>query len=149
MANNWDQVVKSKLRKAVRLALNEIGRRGVKDIRQSIEVPVQHIGGVTIRSEPGEPPRYDDGNLWKSIKYKVRAGAGGLGDLIIYVANTIAPHAPWVNYGTKDGRIEPRPFWEPAERRIRSGLKSLFIQLVKEKLDGLRGTTNEDFSDEP
>lgn len=139
MASNFARQASVRARKATRLALNELGRLIRDDIRDSINVRVQKVGTELIRSEPGEPPRREPlwlskrgGELWKSIRYKVRAKAETIEDLIVYTTDIVALY---MEYGTS--KIEPRPFWEPARRRVGRWVGRMFRQLFKEKYNNL------------
>jgi hypothetical protein len=121
-------------KRAIRLALNELGKRGVAMIRDSINVRVQHIGTLTIRSDPGEPPRREFSRLWRSIKYRVRARAKNVADLTIYQDSKIAPHGIWLENGTF--KMDPRPFWEPARRVINRYIRSDFLRLARDYFRG-------------
>lgn len=110
-----------RIRKATRLALNEVGRRGVAHIRSLIDVRVQYVGSWVIRSDPGEPPRREHRDLQKSITYKVEAKATTLEDMMIYVDDSRRSDgkegvAFFLEYGTF--HVEPRPFWEVSREVI-------------------------------
>lgn len=137
MASNFARQASARARKAARLALNEIGRRIVADIRFSIGIMVQKVGSELIRSDPGEPPRREPtwlsergGFLWKSIKYKTLPGATTLDELLIYTSDIVAVY---MEFGT--GTIEPRPFWEPARRRAKRWTGRVFRQLFAENFN--------------
>lgn len=125
---------RKKVRAAIRWALNELGRRSVLDIRQSIGIRVGYSGNEVIRSEPGESPRYEFGNLSRAIKYKVKSKAETVEDLTVYVNKDQEIKAMALEFGRDDGSLEPRPFWVPAQKRLNRAGKRLFTQLVKERL---------------
>jgi hypothetical protein len=123
----------SRMRKAVRLALNSLGREGVADIRELINVPVTyHLGryGARIaeRSLPGEPPRREFRDLYKSIKYKTEAKAETVEDLSIYTARK---QAGWLEFGTS--RMRPRPFFHKGAKK-RGNLQRRFKKRLAEVL---------------
>lgn len=122
-----------RVRRVTRKALQEIGRRGVRDIRDSINEPVVRMRGprgglVIIRSDPGEPPYRETKELWRSIRYRVFAMAKNLEDLMIFTA---LKKALWLEKGTKRG-LEPRPFFEPARKRFKSWAPRAFKDLFKQ-----------------
>jgi hypothetical protein len=123
----------SRMRKAVRLALNSIGRDGVKNIRDLINVRVTYRTGrygasIPQRSSPGEPPRREFSDLWKSIKYKTVAKAETVEDLSIY---TNRQQAVWLEFGTS--RMRPRPFFHKGAKKL-GNLQALFKRRLKEVL---------------
>lgn len=125
-----------KARRAVRMALNELGRIGVDDVRSTINERVTRGPGYVIRSEPFEYPYRDTSRLWKGIRYKVSAGAARLVDLVIYVAASVR-HAIWLEYGTQN--MAPRPFWEKFRNRFKRYAPGLFKKLVAKHLRPRRG----------
>jgi hypothetical protein len=130
---SWAKDASGRARRACRLALNEIGRRGVADIRDSINVRVQYVGHLVIRSDPGEPPRREFGDLYRSIHYRVAPKAETVEALEIYTDRY--PVAVYLEFGTTF--MEPRPFFEPQRKKMR-GVKRLFEQLFNEFLKGER-----------
>lgn len=125
-------------RKAMRLALNELGRRAVTHIKQTLSTPVQIVGSEVIRSDPGEYPtrdvegsvrHHEPGLLRKSNHYKVEAQAETLEALTIF---NDCEYGPAVNYG--HGDVEARPFWEPAQEFIGESISGDFKELFAEKL---------------
>lgn len=72
-------------------------------------------------SKPGQPPKRRTGNLNRSIRYKI-------GKTVAWVG-TVKPkgaHGQLMKWGrrasAKTGRLEPRPFMQPALDRVRSTL---------------------------
>lgn len=138
----WADLSSARARKAFRLALNEIGRMIVADIRAHISEPVQHTPLGAIRSEPGEEPFREFSDLYKSIKYKVESGATTLEDLVVF---TDRIQAFYLEFGTN--RMEPRPFWMKARGRatgLQSLLKTLFAQYLMSMTPFNAGTTIDD-----
>lgn len=148
---SWADTVSGRARRAVRLGLNAVGRIAVADIRNSINVPVELIegprGGIeVIRSEEGEPPRREiegtpgaeaPGWLWRSISYKVDAGATSLSNLSVQCS---CPYGPTLEIDLN------RPFWEPARRRLEQYGPHIFKQAAADALSAQTGFA-EDFDD--
>lgn len=61
-------------------------------------------------SAPGEAPANDTGNLAGSVTV-VNAQPGPQPEAIVIAG---ARYAKWLEYGTKDGKLKPRPFMRPA-----------------------------------
>lgn len=61
-------------------------------------------------SAPGEAPANDLGNLARSLNVV----AASPSDRATAQVTAMAPYASWLEIGTKDGKIEPRPFMEPS-----------------------------------
>lgn len=84
--------------------------------------PVRTLPGGGIvglnPSDPGEPPRKITGQLQASIFADVREGPN---EIIGVVGSPLVKAAP-LEFGTRDGRLKPRPFFRPAlienQRRI-------------------------------
>lgn len=101
---------KKRLNKAIRQALTKVGQEAVADLRKILSVRVEYVSGYgLIRSDPGESPRKEFGNLQKSMKYRVLPKAQNSESLLIYTNSIIAIY---LEYGTE--KIEPRPFWKKA-----------------------------------
>jgi hypothetical protein len=64
--------------------------------------PIQHQA-----SAPGEPPANLTGQLANSVHAKM------VGPLTAEVS-VDDEKGPWLEYGTEDGRIEPRPYFQPS-----------------------------------
>lgn len=118
-----------RVRDATRASLAVIGRMIVADIKQHINEPVQKVGSEIIRSEPGEEPFREFGNLYKSIKSRIESSETlTIANLIVYTRRI---QAVYLEYGTHN--MEPRPFWAPAKRRA-VGLSKLLKQMVAQRL---------------
>lgn len=99
---------------------DKLGREITDDLVRSVSVPVQYIGGATIRSLPGEPPRKEFGDLADSIQYELLDYADSF-SLTIYTDHQIAL---WLEAGT--ARIKPRPHFRPCFER--------WVEVVPERL---------------
>lgn len=63
-----------------------------------------------IASAPGEAPANDTGNLQRSIVVV----AASPSDRVTALVNANAEYANWLENGTLDGKIQPRPFLTPS-----------------------------------
>lgn len=78
-------------------------------------------------SAPGEAPATDVGQLARSITYETDPANNVV---VIRCAVGLAPYAMALEYGTVDGRIEPRPFMRPAIAKMRPKIKEILRQEV-------------------
>ena len=81
-------------------------------------------GYFRTRSAPGEPPAVDTGTLRNSVQSKPEYIAGtGMTSIVLtgLVAgvNKDARIPRWLEYGTPNGRMKPRPFIAPSLEAIR------------------------------
>lgn len=106
--------------------IDAICAEGHADLRASISIPVVRGKGYVIRSSPGEPPRYDAGDLYKGV---LREPAAPISDreviAYIYVDPSQQAKAGWLENGTKDGRMAARPWWGPWLSRFRGMLERM------------------------
>src|SRR6185437_14089612 len=103
-----------------------IGGEIVGDIRDAISVPVAYQRGRIIRSKPGEPPRYETGNLWRHVLMEVTADRSEMTvRLDVYVDDDAAPYGLWLETGTV--HMDERPFWLPAWERWADRVPPLLI----------------------
>lgn len=77
-------------------------------------------------SAPGEPPKSDSGNLASHIYFKKVDRLS----VEVYSDKSAAPYGFWLEYGTLDGRIAPRPLWVPK----RDDIGERFFRAVEEHL---------------
>jgi hypothetical protein len=84
---------------------------------------------IYTASAPGEPPAVRSGALRAS--WKAAAASQGESEDTVTVKPAITTdvkYAPWLQKGTRDGKIAPRPFEEP----IVNGAKSKVAAIFKE-----------------
>lgn len=97
-----------KHRRGLRIALNEIGSHVANKMANYIFNPPKtgrwylYKGQPYQASAPGESPANRSGKLAGSGGYRVT----GYWDVTIYEK---AYYAKWLEYGSQDGRIKPRP----------------------------------------
>lgn len=105
------------LSKPLKAALEELGTDEVVNIIADLSVPVDYSTFPPNRSEPGEPPRLDKGDLVATVDHKVTDGE--IGDrfpaLEVTAGGPGAPYAAGLDQGTEINtftgkRIEKRPF---------------------------------------
>jgi len=105
-----------KNKEGVRRGLLAVAPEIKREVRRLIRDPnktgrIYHIGGkIHQASAPGEAPANLTGRLAQSVGSKVT----GYSRLTILDRDHIAPHGKWMEYGTRDGRIAPRPHLRPA-----------------------------------
>jgi hypothetical protein len=120
---NEDAVEKMKrdIREAAKAAMMEYLEKEVETTREALSIPVGREKGRIIRSNPGENPRKEEGDLQKSIQQEVIEEGGEIvGDFF-----TTDEKAPWLNFGREDGSLAPRPFWDFAKQRLLDGAEQL------------------------
>lgn len=93
MNQGWADSVVSGIERRTLAEAQRLRGEIADDVRKSIGVPVgRGAGGVTVRSKSGEPPRRDEGDLYRSVGHRVRVGAGRV-ELEIHAGGRRAPHA--------------------------------------------------------
>jgi hypothetical protein len=95
------------LRERATAAFDEFGKEVLDGLQQSISTPVEYIGGSTIRSLPGEPPRLEFSDLFDSYDTETEQLLQGVSESIF----SDLPRSRWLEYGS--GRIKPRPHVKP------------------------------------
>jgi hypothetical protein len=80
MADNFISVLNGVLRRD----FDKLGKEIVQETRELISVRVERRRGKIIRSKRGEPPRFDSGELYRSINYEVDIDDLGNPTLLVY-----------------------------------------------------------------
>jgi hypothetical protein len=118
----------AKLRERIVFEADSIGVDMVADIRDHISTPVQRfVGGVVIRSAPGEDPFLDKGHLWESERHEVIES----GPVIELNIINDAAYARRLHDGHDN--VEPRPFHDLAMDRWRP----LIAERIRDAVVGL------------
>lgn len=86
-------------------------------------------------SLPGNPPAPDTGNLRESIRYEVNKNGEEVYG-IVGSSQKDADYGLYLEYGTSDGRIAPRPWLRPAMRKNNDFIKSTMAKAVQKTLVG-------------
>jgi hypothetical protein len=107
MNESFVENAKGRVIDAGKSALTTFAARRVLAIKDLIGIPVEKQGGTIIRSQPGEAPRKEYGDLQNSIQATEPVYLDGVIDIFIF---TDEQKAAWLNDGTP--RILPRPFWD-------------------------------------
>jgi hypothetical protein len=97
-----------------------LGGQYVGDIKESLDVSVQYPG--PIRSQPGERPRRETGELQAATQHEVERLL--FDEVELNIVND-CPHGPPLEFGTHRGHgpaILPRPFMAPAQVRMDNDL---------------------------
>ncbi len=92
----------------------------------------QRARGATFRehqaSAPGEAPAILNGRLWRSVGHVVSREGD---DTVAQVGTSLQDVYPLaLEFGTKDGKIKPRPAWIPALDVIRSRFVEIALRAV-------------------
>ena len=125
MNENDDTVsqMKKEIAEAIKTSMDVFLGEEVERTKESISIPVGREKGQIIRSKPGENPRKEEGDLYASVKKEV-VEEGEIG-IIVGTMFSDDPKSAWLNDGTSDGRIAPRPFWDRAWERIKNNGEKL------------------------
>jgi len=86
-------------------------------------------------SLPGNPPAPDTGNLRESIRYEVYNNDGNVYG-IVGTTQKNPDYGLYLEYGTSDGRIAPRPWLRPAMRKNNDFIRTTIAKAVKDTLTG-------------
>lgn len=87
-------------------------------------------------SLPDNPPAVDTGALKASINYEVETDGR---EVVGFVGSTLSapePYDVWMEYGTSDGRIAPRPWLRPAMHKNNEFIRKQIALAVKNTLSG-------------
>ena len=85
-------------------------------------------------SAPNEPPAVDLGTLVRSIQV-VAAQPGPEAVAMVQQMDNLAPYGKWLEYGTRDGKIRPRPFVAPAVAAKEKQVVSIIIAAVTKAIE--------------
>ncbi|MCL5981730.1 MAG: hypothetical protein M1571_04285 [Firmicutes bacterium] len=104
------------------------GKRMTKQTKELLKDYGHNLrGGQLYRaSAPGEPPAVRSGNLRQSWRPRTESENTGSGLTVRSAITTDVKYAPWLNDGTRDGRIAPRPFEEPIIERAKPHIRRIF-----------------------
>ena len=79
-------------------------------------------------SAPGEPPAVRSGDLRRSWRQKTASESTGKGLTVKPAITTDVKYAPWLNDGTEDGHIAPRPFEDPIIEDAKPKIKAIYSE---------------------
>lgn len=134
--NISERIIYEAIRPALERALNRVGERGVQELRDALMTPVEidPVTGWLIRSNPGEPPRKETGELLNNLGADIIPNASDMSvTLIIKSERPSTPEAPDVlEYGGGAWDIEPRPYMTPQFREM----QTYWVQMVVDALEG-------------
>lgn len=120
-----EQGVKDVTREHTRMLQREIIRTMLEDPKTG---RVYYRGGGRLHqaSAPGESPAVDTGALVASIRMTI--GDGGLEG----IAFTRSPYAGYLENGTRDKKILPRPAFVPSLAKVRQS----YLDAIKKVVEG-------------
>ena len=90
--------------------INDLSAKIKRSLYFLLSTEVEKVNGKTLRSQAGQAPRKDSGNLRSNIEVKIYSSGKELG-VQAGVFNGKANYAKMLEYGTV--RIKPRPFLRP------------------------------------
>lgn len=115
MPGDFTEDCMSLINEAVDQSLDVLGGQYVGDIKESLDVSIQYPGPV--RSQPGERPRRETGELQNATRHEVERLLFDEQELSIV---NDCPHGPPLEFGTHI--MAPRPFMAPAQVRMDNDL---------------------------
>lgn len=125
MSNPADDIVDDVVTRAQE-RLEELGADIEAELKEQVSVPVGRSKGKVERSKPGESPRRDRGDYYKSFGHAVTSD----GDRVAAHAGTDMERGQWLEGGT--GRMAPRPHFGVVFRRLLSGISDRFVKLLSQ-----------------
>ena len=108
------------IRKGIHRGLLDVSPMIVRDARRRITEPPKtgrlyfRNGSIHQASAPGESPA----NLTGDLRDSIYAETTSPYRLQLIADENYAPHAIWMEFGTEDGRIAPRPFIRPTGKAM-------------------------------
>ena len=122
---NAGKVMTDRVRSCMKEAVTGYSKDLRDTVRDLISVPVTYVGGEAIRSEPGESPYKEFGDLWKSIKYRVKELKNSF-ESSVFSDSIISL---FLEEGTQ--YIEPRPHWAVAMKMVGDPQKEVKRRFTK------------------
>jgi hypothetical protein len=130
MSDQLIQQAFARIRAKAKAAVTVIGAESVAEIKQAIDIPIEYnVGGKTIRSSPGQPPRRGVKNprLQNSIRHAVYEKPDAIGVSVgagpVYDTNG-EEYAAKVEQGGFSQMYKsdqkPRPYMRPAFDRLKA-----------------------------
>lgn len=91
-------------------------------------------------SMPENPPAPDTGNLRKSIRYEVHGENSNEIYGVVGSTQKDPPYGAYLEYGTDDGKIAPRPWLRPAMQKNNEFIRKTITEAVADAIsDTLSG----------
>ncbi len=125
-------------------AMELCGDKVVSDIKYSMDHTERNMersyytNNATIvhhPSKPYNPPAVDTGNLKNTIRHEVyKNGKEVYG--IVGTTQKDPDYGLYLEYGTSDGRIAPRPWLKPAMRKNNDFIRTAIAKAVQNTLTG-------------
>lgn len=115
MPGDFTQDCMDLINQAVEDSLGVLGGQYAADVKESLDVSIEFPG--PIRSQPGERPRRETGELQASTRHEVERLL--FDETELNIVNDCS-HGPPLEFGTHV--MAPRPFMAPAEIRLANDL---------------------------
>jgi hypothetical protein len=140
VADDFPEIIGKRMEAAFKAALI----RACIELRDLIREKISVQGTRKDRSEDGQPPRLQSGNLWRSYKWIVSSNALTAADGDVFSDPAIAPYMKFVEEGT--GRMGARPhYYDTIEEYDFAGhVKMYFAEELESPSRVFGGTTESD-----
>lgn len=102
-----------------------------KGVRSQLAFKKNEINYDVARSQPGEPPRRQRGNLYESMTYEARDTFRGVSTRVGPSVRA-AKYARALELGYEPGGLAPRPYLQPAAEKFQDHYQALMARAVAE-----------------
>lgn len=102
-----------------------------KGVRSQLAFKKNEINYNVVRSQPGEPPRRQLGNLYNSMTYEVRETFFGV-TTRVGPSVRAAKYARALELGYEPRNLAPRPYLNPAAEKFHDHFQALVARAVSE-----------------
>lgn len=138
---NREPEMKKKLEKAIGLCCQKVRSDIQYDMAHTPRNPNKayytHNKSIAHHpSMPGNPPAPDTGNLRNSIRYEIHGEKSKEVYGIVGSTQKDPPYGTYLEYGTSDGKIAPRPWLRPAMRKNNDFIRKTIAEAVAKSFSG-------------
>lgn len=119
------------IRKGRKIAASSATR--FKGVRSQLAFKKNEINYNVVRSQPGEPPRRQLGNLYNSMTYEVRESFRGVSTRVGPSVRA-AKYARALELGYEPGGLAPRPYLQPAADKFQPTFQAIMSRAVAESI---------------
>lgn len=135
----------STLKDNMEIAIGLCGDKIVSDIKYSMDHTERNTDKTYYTnnstkghhpSMPGNPPAVDTGRLKASINYEVYKNEKEVYGIVGSTQKYPDNYGEYLEYGTSDGKIAPRPWLKPAMRKNNDFIRMSVAKAVKNTLTG-------------